>query len=156
MTEKILDSVILIRLLVETEFKDLFIVWVKNDKYLIYIPNEVYNEINKGKEVLNSLISANIIQVLPDVPSEKLMNIKKKYGKLSKADSAVFFYGELKQEIICLTDDGPLRKALKGSGIRTSGTKGIYKKLKEDNSFDFQKIESHFAQFKKNPRIFPD
>ncbi|WP_371805698.1 hypothetical protein [Candidatus Lokiarchaeum ossiferum] len=158
MTEKILDAVILIRLLDETHFKDLFYSWSEHQNYAISIPFEVNDEIKqKGRKDLNNLIAQKIVKVLPKVSLEEIKEIQKKFRKLSAADCSVFYYGHTKnKDSICLTDDGPLRKALKISDINTSGTKGIYNKLTNDKIFAQDEIEFHFSKFKQDPRIFPN
>ncbi|MHA1821359.1 MAG: hypothetical protein ACTSVC_12865 [Promethearchaeota archaeon] len=157
LTIKIFDSVILIRFLIEVQFKELFEKWFnhRRQEYIGLVPYEVLSEFKRNKEELENLIINKLLEVIPKVSDNELNRLNQKYPYLSKADCAVLYHGGRYRNAICLTDDGRLRKELEKQNIRKSGTKGIYQKLLSDNEFEEDFIEQMFSNFKKDRRIFP-
>jgi len=135
MIVKIFDAVILIRIIYECDFSELFQNWALSKKYCLLVPHEVYEEILNQRDTIDSLTKNNIVKKHAPIEKNILNSYQKMYPKLSLSDCSVLYFGIKIQNSICLTDDKPLRKILLKKNIRTSGTMGIYNKLKKLNVY---------------------
>ena len=90
---KIYDSCILIRLLEETNCKEIFERWNSNPRYQQWITAEVNGEVGgNARKELNDLISRNIINIFDSVPQTELTKIKDLNPQLSLTDCSLFYY----------------------------------------------------------------
>lgn len=156
MKTKIYDSVILIRLLDETDFSEIFEKWDNNGEYKQVTTWECVREVKGGAEYkLKSLISKDVIEILKPVPIVELVSLFSAYRNISFVDCSVLYYSIKIEDSICLTDDFPLRKHHHNQDLECHGTCGIYQKLLKDQSFSSDLIEEKFRRFMSDARVFP-
>ncbi|MHA1285188.1 MAG: hypothetical protein ACTSQP_22035 [Promethearchaeota archaeon] len=154
--KKIYDASVLINILQDIDFSKIITLWNNNPKYEQWTTSEVYDEVQKlARKKLDELIIQGKIKIFDRVPKKKLEKIELDNPKLSQADCSLFYYCKKIKNCICLTNDKPLRDYLEKFNLRKSGTLGIYKKLKNDNSFPSEEIENKFAPLMVDPRVFP-
>ncbi|MGV9172782.1 MAG: hypothetical protein ACOC35_09475 [Promethearchaeia archaeon] len=154
--KKLFDAVILIRLLEEIEGIDIFYAWHNDTRYELWTTPEVIFEVKtEAKEGLTELIEAGIIQVFSRSPKTDLIEIQNEAPRLSLTDCSLFYHCHRMKNIVCLSDDNPLRKHFKRNRLDLHGTMGIYQKLKMEQTFSLQKIEKMFKEIISDPRIFP-
>ena len=155
--KKIYDASVLINILEELDFMEIFTLWDQNPRYEQWITHEVNREIIRlaPRSQLDRLIEKKIINIFDPIPKDILEQININFPRLSVADCSLFYYCNKEDNTICLTNDKPLRNYLEEKSLFCSGTIGIYKKLKRDNSFPLSEIEDKFALLLQDPRVFP-
>ncbi|MHA1383106.1 MAG: hypothetical protein ACTSR3_05010 [Candidatus Helarchaeota archaeon] len=93
MIVKIFDAVILIRILYECDFSELFQKWALSKKYCLLVPSEVYEEILYQRDTIDNLIQNKIIKKHAPIEIDILYSYQKMYPKLSLSDCAVLHIG---------------------------------------------------------------
>ncbi|MHA1717431.1 MAG: hypothetical protein ACTSXP_17455 [Promethearchaeota archaeon] len=156
-TNKILDASTIINIIEKCDFKELFNRWGDCYRYNLIIPTEINDEIQRtGRDKLDLLIENCKIKVLPMAPTMELEKIQKRYPRLSLQDCTIIYHClRLKEKVVCLTDDGPLRRACETLNIEIHGTFGIYTKLLNDGKFSSQTIKDKFKVIIQDKRINP-
>ena len=153
---KIYDAVVLINILQDIDFEEIFIDWGKNPRYEQWTSYEVNLEIQRNaRSKLDKLITSKIIKIFDPAPPNDLIQIQNFNPKLSIADCSLIYHHKRINNVICLTNDLHLRKYFAKNDFKLSGTNGIYLKLLKDRNFPQKIIEEKFKELKNDSRIFP-
>lgn len=142
--KKLFDAVIIIRLLEEIEGLDIFYAWHQDSRYELWTTPEVISELKtESKEKITELIKTGVFQLFSRSPKTALFEIQNEAPTLSLTDCSLFYHCYKIKNIVCLSDDNPLRKHFKRNGLILHGTMGIYQKLKREHTFSLQKIKKN-------------
>jgi rRNA-processing protein FCF1 len=158
MKTKVMDANLLLRFIKECDFIELFTDWGKSGKYILMITPEVNREIirNPTREKLDTLINDHIIHLLPETDTKEILIINNLYRMFSQQDCSIFYQCLQNPQVICLTDDNPLRNALKKIKIEVHGTLGIHDKIIRDKKYPESIIEEKMKIILNDPRVNPE
>lgn len=152
--KKLYDASVLINLLENIGFIEVFEMWAS--EYNQLITSEIKSEIIISKDLLNSLIVRNILEILDPISKDKLKAIQEeKSYRLSLNDCSLYYYCKKFDNIVCLSDDAVIRQVFKREQLDLHGTQGIYLKLLKERNFPESLIEEKFVNLKKDSRVFP-
>jgi len=153
---KLFDTVVLINILQDIDFKEILIYWGENPAYDQWTSYEINLEVQKKTRIkLDKLITDNVIKIFNQAPQDYLKQIQGFNPKLSIADCSLIYHYTRANNAICLTNDLHLRKYFTKNNFRLSGTNGIYLKLLREDSFPKDTIEAKFKDLKNDSRVFP-
>lgn len=152
---KVFDTSAILTIVIEAEKPKIFEMLV-DEGYQIYIPKEVYKEINDISSI-GQLLKNSKIDLIPKINDAEIQAIKDRYQFFHDGEISVIIHGQNLQKqgvkCRCIIDEKDAKKYAKSNSLQVNGVLGLLLWLKAKKKINKEECIEIYNKLIKNPRL---